>query len=185
MLVEPTEPVAQLDVRYLGGSDVNVDTRLRLTCGTWTDGTLTLVAAAELPAGELTLIVAGTDTPSDTAASGTLITAVPAPEVAAVLDARVVPVWLRIATADGDIETTPVYPYHPGALAALLAARRDPDLLRKAGSLDMEAYDDDLTALLDELDAALVIDRHSLWRLARRSPPPDTSRADSDGPRRA
>ncbi len=183
-LVEPTDPVAQLNVRYLGDSELNVDIRLRLTRGTWTDGTLTLVAAAELPAGTLALIVAGTETPADLKTSGTTITAVPAPEVAAVLDSRVAPVWLRIAAADGDIDTTPVYPYHPGALATLLAARRDPDLLRKAGSLDMEAYDDDLTALLGELDAALIVDRHSLWRLARSSPPPETG-ADSDGARRA
>lgn len=183
-LVEPTEPVAQLDLRYLGGSEANVDARPRLTRGTWTDGTLTLVAAAELPAGELTLIVAGSNTSADITASTTRITVVPAPEVAAVLDFRVVPVWLRIAADTGDVDTTPVYPYHPGTLATLLAARRDPDLLRKAGSLDMEAYDDDLTALLDELDAALVIDRHCLWRLARRSPP-EIAGGDGDGPRRA
>jgi hypothetical protein len=184
-LVEPTEPVAQLDVRYLGDSEANVDARLRLTRGAWTDGTLTLVAAAELPAGKLTLIVAGSDTSAEITSSATTITVVPAPEVATVLDSRVVPVWLRIAAADGDVDTTPVYPYHPGALATLLAARRDPDLLRKAGSLDMEAHDDVLTALLDELDAALVIDRHSLWRLARRTAPADTAGVDSDGPRRA
>ena len=184
-LVEPTEPIAQLDVRYLGDSEASLDARLRLTRGTWADGILTLVTAAELPAGKLTLIVAGTETPADMSASGTTITAVPAPEVAVVLDSRVIPVWLRITAADGDVDTTPVYPYHPGALATLLAARRDPDLLRRAGSLDMEAYDDDLTALLDELDAALVIDRHSLWRLARRSPPPEPVGADGDGPRQA
>ena len=155
-LLEPTEPIPQLDVRYLGDSEVSLAARLRLTRGTWADGILTLVTAAELPAGKLTLIVAGTETPADMSASGTTISAVPAPEVAVVLDSRVIPVWLRITAADGDVDTTPVYPYHPGALATLLAARRDPDLLRRAGSLDMEAYDDDLTALLDELDAAAL-----------------------------
>ena len=184
-LVEPTGPVDQLDVHYLGDSEAHVHPQLRLTRGTWTDGTLTLVAAAELPAGEVTLVVAGNETPAEITASGTTITIVPASEVAAVLDARAVPVWLRVAGADGDVDTTPVYPYHPSALVTMLAARRDPDLLRKAGSIDMEAYDDDLTALLDELDAALVIDRHSLWRLARRTPPPDIDGAESDGTRRA
>lgn len=184
VLIESTDAVAQLTVRYIGDSDANIDTRLRLTRGTWADGTLTLVTATELPSGELTLIVAGTESSASLHASGTTITAAPAPEVAAVLDSRAAPVWLRVTTANGDIDTTPVYPYHPGALATLLAARRDPDLLRRAGSLDMEAYDDDLTALLDELDAALVIDRHSLWRLARRSPPPESG-SDSVGPRRA
>lgn len=183
-LVESTEPVVDLDVRYLGDTEAhNVDTRPRLTRGTWMDGTLTLVTAAELPPGEGTLIIAGTDAAAEITSVRTTITVVPTPEAAGVLDALVVPVWLRIATADGDVDTTPVYPYHPGALATLLAARRNPDLLRKAGSLDMDAYDVDLTALLEELDAALVIDRHSLWRLARRSPPPET--AGGDGHRRA
>ena len=78
-------------------------------------------------------------------------------------------------------QTTPVYPYHPASLANMLTGRRDPDLLRKTGSLDLEVHDEDLAALLDELDAALIIDPQSLWRLAGRSAPPDTG--DSDGPR--
>lgn len=186
-LTEPTEPIADLDVSYLGDHEHDDDdqARPRLTRGTWADGTLTLVAANELPPGDLTLVIAGTVAPGDITTAGTTITTSPAPEAAAVLDARVVPVWLRIAGPDNDVETTPVYPYHPSSLASLLAARHDPDLLRKAGDLDMEAYDDDLAALLDELDAALVIDRDSLWRLARRSPPPDNAGGDGDGPRRA
>ena len=91
------------------------------------------------------------------------------------------PVWLRIDTPDGPVETTPVYPYHPASLANMLTGRRDPDLLRKTGSLDLEVHDEDLAALLDELDAALIIDRQSVWRLAGRSAPADTG--DSDGPR--
>ena len=63
----------------------------------------------------------------------------------------------------------------------MLTGRRDPDLLRKTGSLDLEVDDEDLTALLDELDAALIIDRQSVWRLAGRSVPANTG--DSDGPR--
>jgi hypothetical protein len=49
----------------------------------------------------------------------------------------------------------------------------------------MEAYDDDIAALLDELDAALVIDRHSLWRLARRTAPPGAADDSDGGPHRA
>jgi hypothetical protein len=182
-LVEPAGPVAQLDVSYLGDSEGDDNSQPRLTRGRWSDGVLSLDAAADLPAGDPTLVIAGTDATADVAVAGTTITAVPAADAAAVLDSRVVPVWLRIASPGGDIDTTPVYPYHPVSLVTLLAARRDPDLLRKAGSLDMEFYDDDLAALLDELDAALVIDRHSLWRLARRTPPPETD-GDSHGPRK-
>ena len=186
----PNPPDARrtADVSYLGDNKTDAsDTRPRLLRGTWTEQTLTLTAAAELPADDITLIVAGTATPCAVIADAEAKTyaAAPPADAAAALDARAVPVWLRITTEHGDVDTTPVYPYHPASLATLLAGRRDPDLLRKAGSLDMEAYDDDLAALLDELDAALVIDRHSLWRLARRSPPPDTDGDSGDGPHRA
>lgn len=186
VLNEPTEALAELDVNFLGDHEASSpDARPRLDQGRWVDATLTLVAAAELPPGPLTLVIAGSDVEAELAVEGKTVTAKLPSEAAGILDARVVPVWLRIATSDGDVETTPVYPYVPSALAALLNARRDPDLLRKVGSLDMEAYDDDLISLLDELDAALVIDRHSLWRLARRTPPPESSGTDGDGPRRA
>ena len=109
----------------------------------------------------------------------------PPADAAGALDSRAVPVWLRIAADDGDIDTTPVYPYHPSALATLLMDRRDPDLFGKSGNLDMEASDEALGELLDELDAALVIDRTSLWRLARRSPPPDTGGNDNTALHRA
>ncbi len=183
---ETAEEVANLDVTYLGGHETTpIDSRPRLLRGTWADAQLTLVAAGELPDGELSLIVAGTVTPGVVTRDGTTYTVTPAGDAATALDLRAVPVWLRVTAEDGDVDTTPVYPYHPASLAALLTGRRDPDLLRKAGGLDLEASDDDLAGLLDELDATLVIDRHSLWRLARRSPPPDTASEGDGGPHRA
>ncbi|MBY3552619.1 phospholipase D-like domain-containing protein [Modestobacter lapidis] len=185
-LREAPEEVANLDVTYLGDHETApTDTRPRLLRGTWADAKLTLVAAGELPGGELSLIVAGTVTPGAVIRVGTTYTVAPSGDAATALDFRAVPVWLRVAAEDGDVDTTPVYPYHPASLATLLTGRRDPDLLRKAGSLDLEAYDNDLAGLLDELDATLVIDRHSLWRLARRSPPPDTAGDGKGGPHQA
>lgn len=184
-LDEPAEEVRNLDVAYLGDVESTpADNRPRLLRGTWADATLTLEAAGDLPHGELTLIVAGTTEPGGVLRDRRTYRVAPSIEARAALDTRAVPVWLHIATDVGGIDTTPVFPYHAASLAALLTAQRDPEMLRKAASLDM-ANDDDLTSLLDELDAALVIDRTSLWRLARRSPPPDLVGADSDGPRRA
>ena len=170
----PAEEVANLNVTYLGDQETtSPGIRPRLLRGTWAETTLTLVAAGDLPGGELSLILAGTVTPGAVIRDGTTYIVTPPADAAAALDSRAVPVWLRIAADDGDVDTTPVYPYHPSSLATLLMDRRDPDLLGKSGNLDMEPSDEALGELLDELDAALVIDRTSLWRLARRSPPPD------------
>jgi len=152
---------------------------LQLRRGVWRDGLLLLEAANPLPEGQPTLVIAGTDAPGALVVNAETVSGRPGPEAAALLDSKAVPVWLRISTPDGPVETTPVYPYHPGSLASMLTGRRDPDLLRKTGSLDLEVHDEELTALLDELDAALVIDRQSLWRLAGRSVPAETS----NGPR--
>ena len=76
---------------------------------------------------------------------------------------------MRIDAAERPVETTPVYPYHPASLASMLTGRRDPDLLRKTGTFDFDVGDEDLTALVDELDAALIIDPQALWRLAGRT----------------
>ena len=116
------------------------------------------------------LVIAGTNVPTTLITKpDTVVTSQLGPEAAAILDSTAVPVWLRIETPDGPLETSRVYPYHLAALANMLLGRRDPDLLRKTGSLDLEVNDDELTALLEELDAALVIDGESLWRLSGRT----------------
>jgi hypothetical protein len=179
-LTEPAAPVAELDVHYHRDDDsANDEAYLQLRRGVWRDGELVLEAAQPLPEGQLTLVIAGTEAPAALVVNAETVTGRPGPEAAALLDSKAVPVWLRISTPDGPVETTPVYPYHPASLANMLTGRRDPDLLRKTGSLDLEVHDEELTALLDELDAALVIDRQSLWRLAGRNVPAATG----DGPR--
>jgi len=181
-LTEPTSPPAELDVHYHRDEEsLRDEVRPQLRRGVWLDGVLLLEAANPLPEGPLTLVIAGTDAPATLAVSAVTVSGHPSPEAAAILDSKAVPVWLRIDTPDGPVETTPVYPYHPASLANMLTGHRDPDLLRKTGSLDLEVHDEDLAALLDELDAALIIDRQSLWRLAGRSAPADNG--DSDGPR--
>ena len=80
---------------------------------------------------------------------------------------RAVPVSLRLTLEDGEtVDTWPVWPYQQAALRLLLAGRRDPKILAATGSLGVA--DDEVAALLDELDAALMIDGTSLWRVAKR-----------------
>ena len=180
-LTESGTPTAALDVSLAGDSNPPHAARPRLRGAVWDNGMLAIEAAAPLPLGSLTLTIAGTDAPAEITVEDRTITARPAAEAAGLLDRTAVPVGLRIDTAGGPVETTPVYPYHPRSLASMLTGRREPDLLRKAGSLDFGTDDEDLAALVYELDAALVISPHSLWRLAGRAAPVDAS--DGEGPR--
>jgi hypothetical protein len=76
-----------------------------------------------------------------------------------------------------------VYPYRPAALDSLLTGRSDTSVLRSAGALAFDPGAENLMALVEELDAALVIDGQSVWRLARRVAPAIND--DSEGPRTA
>ena len=97
---------------------------------------------------------------------------------------RAVPVSLRLTLEDGEtVDTWPVWPYQQAALRLLLAGRRDPKILAATGSLGVA--DDEVAALLDELDAALMIDGTSLWRVAKRPTATSPSSDGSDGPRTA
>jgi hypothetical protein len=97
---------------------------------------------------------------------------------------RAVPVALRLTLEDGEtVDSWPAWPYQQNALRLLLAGRRDPKILAAAGSLGVA--DDEVAELLDELDAALVIDGTSLWRVAKRPTPTSSSGHGSDGPRTA
>ena len=179
-LTEPATPIPAINIRYLGDEGPSSeDGQPRLLRGAWDGSVLLLEASSLLPPGALTLAVAGTDVPAELSVDGRSVTARPAPEAAHVLDRAAVPVWLRIDTPDGPVETTPIYPYHSVSLAGMLTGRRDPDLLSKAGDLDFDVGDEDLAALVDELDAALVIDPQAVWRLAGRAAPADSA---DDGP---
>ncbi len=66
-------------------------------------------------------------------------------------------------------ETLPTFPYHVNALNALAAGQGRTDLLRRAGDFDLG--DTELEELLAQLDAALVVDRGSIWRMLKRKAP--------------
>src|SRR5450756_25861 len=180
-LAESVTPTAALNVCLAGDSGSPDAVRPQLRSAVWDNGVLVIESAAPLLSGSLTLTIAGTDAPAEITVEDKTITARPAVEAADLLNRAAVPVRLRIGTADGPVETTPVYPYHSRSLAGMLTGRREPDLLRKTGSLDFGTDDEELAALVYELDAALVISPHSLWRLAGRTAPAGAS--DGEGPR--
>lgn len=62
-------------------------------------------------------------------------------------------------------ETFPTFPYHVNALNALASGQARTDLLKRAGDLDLG--DAELEELLAQLDAALVVDRGSIWRMLK------------------
>ncbi len=66
-------------------------------------------------------------------------------------------------------ETLPTFPYHVNALNALASGQARTDLLKQAGDLDLG--DAELEELLAQLDAALVVDRGSIWRMLKRKAP--------------
>ena len=66
-------------------------------------------------------------------------------------------------------ETLPTFPYHVNALNALASGQGRTDLLKRAGDFDLG--DTELEELLAQLDAALVVDRGSIWRMLKRKAP--------------
>ena len=134
-LTDPVTAIPAINVRHLGDdASPPDDGRPRLLHGTWDGTVLVLEAARLLPSGTITLAIAGADATAELSVDGQSISARPAPEAINALDRAALPVWLRIDTADGLVDTTPVYPYHLASLASMLTGRRDPHLLHKAGS---------------------------------------------------
>jgi hypothetical protein len=155
---------------------------VRLVYGLWGDGLLTLEASCDLPAPDrIQLLVLGDPfAANEVNVQGRRVQLRPDAAGVAALE-RAVPVSLRLTTEDGEtVDTWPVWPYQQAALRLLLAGRRDPKILAATGSLGVA--DDEVAALLDELDAALMIDGNSLWRAAKR---PTATSPSSDGPRTA
>src|SRR5207249_7194262 len=80
---------------------------------------------------------------------------------------RPVPVAIRWRDGDEPALSNPVFVCNVTALTAALETGPEDEKLRRVGRLDLE--DEELENLLEKLDAALVIDRRSVWRLAGKS----------------
>lgn len=77
-------------------------------------------------------------------------------------------------TIDGELLATPsTYPYRLRPLRSLLTHRTDPEQLRRIAKLEL-GIDDDIEALLRQLDDALIIDRSAIWKMAGRGQPPES-----------
>lgn len=79
------------------------------------------------------------------------------------------PVCIRWREDDTIFTSNPVYVCHRAELEAVLEDAGDKETLRGIG--DLEVDDEEFERLLGELEAALVIDRRSVWQLAGRSIP--------------
>lgn len=66
-------------------------------------------------------------------------------------------------------ESSPMFPYHLNSLTALASGQARTDLLRHAGDFDLG--DEELLELLEQLEEALAVDGHSVWRTVKRTPP--------------
>jgi hypothetical protein len=144
----PVQP-SRLSLRYRGDEREEHE-RFRLVRGTWRDGILTLEASRELPGTRnLRLLLAGEEMKAAITSSGVNgVWIRPNPEAASLLE-RAMPVALRIREGKATYDSTPIYPYHAEALRLLLAGRRDPELLRRAGGLTVP--DEDVARLLESL----------------------------------
>ncbi|MDE2715826.1 MAG: hypothetical protein OXI33_02280 [Chloroflexota bacterium] len=66
-------------------------------------------------------------------------------------------------------ESSPTFPFHLDTLRNLSANHGRTDLLARAGDFDIE--DEQLEQLLVQLEAALIVDGRSIWRILRRTIP--------------
>jgi hypothetical protein len=80
---------------------------------------------------------------------------------------RPVPVAIHWTDGNDSLTTNPVFVCNRAALDAALEITEDGKTLDRIGDLDLD--DEEFERLLAELDAALVIDRRSIWTLAGRT----------------
>jgi hypothetical protein len=95
---------------------------------------------------------------------------------AAGLLGRPVPVAIRWGEEEDTMTSKPIFVCNRAALDAVLQVADEGETLGRVGDLDLD--DEEFERLLGELDAALMIDRRSVWQLARRTPPKTTDEDD-------
>lgn len=82
---------------------------------------------------------------------------------------RSVPVAIRVGERDETFTSNPVFVCNRAALDAVLEITEEDETLDRIGNLDLD--DEEFERLLGELNAALMIDRRSVWQLAGRALP--------------
>jgi hypothetical protein len=139
--------------------------------GEWYKDRLCLSLQGELPELErASLVIAGQPFPLDVCRQDPRSLELKLPPEALGLLGRPVPIVIRWGEeADASI-TNPVFVCNRAALDAVLEASDDAKVLEGIGDLDLD--DEEFERLLGELEAALLIDRRSVWQVAGRTPPP-------------
>ncbi|GIK37991.1 MAG: hypothetical protein BroJett011_18240 [Chloroflexota bacterium] len=153
----------------------------RLTSGEWQSDSLTLTFQGNLPNLQDAVLVIGSQTftlEGHHRASGKLELKLPT-EASVALD-RAVPVRLRWGHGDDALVSNPIFICNRSALDRVIEVAPDGgEITSRLGDLDLE--DEEFEQLLGELDAALMIDRRSVWQVAGRSLPTSSDTDDDEG----
>ncbi len=151
----------------------------QLVGGEWHDDRLYLRFLGDLPdLASAELVIAGRAFPLDVLSQQHGTIEVRLPHDATALMGRPVPLLLRRGQGGGELITNPVFICNNAALEQELEDHETTDRLPKIGSLELD--DVEIEQLLGELDAALVIDRRSIWQVAGCTPP-EQSGDDDEG----
>lgn len=162
----------ELDLSYDQPDDKRVvpGQEFRLQGGEWREGKLVLRYQGELPSGlNPRLVIANHVLPISCRRLERNRLEIEIDEDIRHQLSRPVPVQLSWDAGSECRLTNPVFVCNEGALDSAIEVGDAPELLDSFGELDLD--DHELERLLVELDAALVIDRHSIWHLAGRSIP--------------
>ena len=178
-LSEPVRSVEALDLGLVEDDLPDDEGGVYLLGATWAHPWLDVQASRDLSGTPLTLRVGEADCDLEAEVSGAAVR-FEFDETTAELLSQHRTVSLMIRDPDGEYEAGPVFPYIEEALRSLLTRGSGAgSLLDRAGSLTVD--DDDVLALLQELQNALPIDAVSIWRIAKRRDPAPV--VDDDAPR--
>ncbi|MDP9312413.1 MAG: hypothetical protein M3R24_16275 [Chloroflexota bacterium] len=160
----------------VSSSSVSSTDNFHLIGGEWYGTLLTLTFRGSLPElRDARLVIAGHQFPftQERSAQHTLELSL-TPDAAELLG-RPVPVHLDWGTDETLRSSNPIFVCNRAALTAVLETSGESERLARISDLDLG--DDELEQLLDDLNAALMLDRRSVWQIAGR-PPPTTTEAD-------
>jgi hypothetical protein len=148
----------------------------RLTSGEWLDDQLELFFHGVPPdLDEASLLIGRRSFPLDVLRQRAEVVVVRLSQEAAHLLKNPVPVSILWCKRDEPTESNPIFVCNRSALDAELEEASSRGTLDRIGDLDLD--NEEFERLLGELEAALVIDRQSVWQIAGRSLPSD---ADAD-----
>lgn len=166
---QPETSIETLEISYQTSneSQLALSDRWHLTGGELDERLLRLSFKGILPKwSDARLLIAEREAIARIKANRHFLTCQLSPGEAKVLE-RPLPVSVRWTEDDTIFISNPIFVCHRAELEAVLEDEGDKETLRGIG--DLEVDDEEFERLLGELEAALVIDRRSVWQLAGRS----------------